>query len=330
MSGEGGASGAGGPDEVFDVIVVGAGVAGLTAAAATARGGARTLLLDRLGVGGQVSTVENVANAPGFDEPIAGYDLGVELLEVAESAGAEVALDEVEAIEAAGPAAIDEAVVNGGGFVVRAAARSLGARAIVIATGSTRRALGLVGEAELEGRGISHCASCDGPFFRERRVVVVGGGDSAYDEALVLAEHAADVLVVHTGPEPTARATAVENLRARPNARELPNATVTAVRGTERVESVTISRHDTGQEVDQAADGLFVYIGLQPNSRPIAGLVDLDRDGRVVVDAGLQTSRQGAFAAGDVRSGTAAMLAESATDGESAAASALEFLRAPR
>ncbi|MGO2110801.1 MAG: NAD(P)/FAD-dependent oxidoreductase [Pseudoclavibacter sp.] len=324
---------AGGAEETFDVIVIGAGIAGLTAAAATARGGARTLLVDRLGVGGQVSTVENLTNAPGFDEPIAGYDLGVELLEVAEGAGAEITLDEIDAVDAIDTEPEAERPVTAG-FLVRTAQRALSARSLIVATGSTRRALGVAGEDQFDGRGVSHCASCDGPFFRERRVVVVGGGDSAYDEARVLAEHADDVLLVRSVAEPTARAAAVEAVRALPNVRELANSTVTAVRGGDRLEGVTISRIDeAGGAVEEGAaehdaDGLFVYVGLQPNTGAVAGLVDLKTDGRIAVDARLQTSRPGVFAAGDVRSGSAAMLAESAIDGETAAASALEFLGA--
>lgn len=299
----------------YDVVIVGAGVAGLTAARQVAEGGARALVLDRLGVGGQVSSVENLTNAPGFDEAIAGYDVGVELLEAAEAAGAEIMLAEVSGI-----------ADDGDGFVLTGIDEPLRARAVIVASGSERRSLGISGEQEFEGRGVSRCASCDGPFFRDRRVVVVGGGDSAFDEARVLADFADEVLVVHTGAEPTARAEISEPTLARQNVRVQAFATVSAISGDGAVSAVSIQDARTGDATEVEASGVFVYIGLRPNTEWLGGAVELDDEARVVVDGDLAASREGVFAAGDVRSGTAAMLAESAADGERAARSALRHL----
>lgn len=303
----------------YDVVIVGAGVAGLTAARHMAEGGARALVLDRLGVGGQVSSVENLTNAPGFEQPIAGYDLGVELLEAAEAAGAEILLADITGI-----------ADDGEGFVLTGIDEPLHARAVIVASGSERRALGISGEQEFEGRGVSRCASCDGPFFRDKRVVVVGGGDSAFDEARVLADFADEVLIVHTGDEATARAEIVAPTLARENVRVHAFATVSAISGDGVVSAVSIHDAQTGDATEIEASGVFVYIGLAPNTDWLGGSVDLDDEARILVDGDLAASRDGMFAAGDVRSGTAAMLAESAADGERAARSALRHLDGAR
>src|ERR1051326_5409161 len=168
----------------IDIAIVGAGGAGLTAAMVAARHGVKVVVVDRMGVGGQISTAERIENFPGFPQGIAGHELGPLLHEQAEAAGAEFMLDTVEQI-----------VPESGGFLVRGA-DTLKARAVIVAAGSAPRSLGIPGEAHFLGKGVSHCASCDGPFFKGEEVVVVGGGDSALDEALVLAAHAGRVTVV--------------------------------------------------------------------------------------------------------------------------------------
>ncbi|WIM19507.1 MULTISPECIES: FAD-dependent oxidoreductase [unclassified Microbacterium] len=303
----------------YDVVVVGAGVAGLTAARQAAKGGARVLVLDRQGVGGQVATVEDLTNAPGRSAPIAGYDLGVELLEEAEEAGAEILLADIGRIEK-----------SGNGFVVTGADDPVGATAVIIAAGSTRRALGVPGENEFEGRGVSRCASCDGPFFRGKRVIVVGGGDSALDEARVLAGFASEVVVVHVGEAPTSRVEIAHLTLARKNVRFHQNSTVSAIRGEDVVSAVAVHNLLTGDEKELPAHGVFIYIGLSPNTSWISGLVECDESGHIVVDEKLATSWEGVFAAGDIRSGSLALLTESAADGERAGDSALEYLTRAR
>jgi len=300
--------------ERVDVVVIGGGVAGLTAAAEVAAGGARVLLMEREIVGGQISTIEHITNAPGRTEPIAGYDLGVELLESAEAAGADVTLADVTGIES------DDA-----GYMIRSTAGEIGATAVIVATGSRRRTLGIPGETEFFGRGVSRCASCDGPLFREQRVVVVGGGDSALDEASVLAAFAREVIVVHRGDVPTARADLVDAARSAPNIRLLPGATLTTIEdaGDGVVGGVTL-----GDGSALEARGVFVYVGLVPHTDWLDGFVERDETGRIVVDEALTTTRAGVFAAGDLRQGSAAMLSESAADGARAAASALAYLAA--
>ena len=187
----------------IDVVIVGAGVAGLTAAMVAARHGVKVAVVDRMGVGGQISTAERIENFPGFPQGIAGHELGPLLHEQAEAAGAEFMLDTIESI-----------TPEGGRFLVRGA-DTLQARAVIVAAGSAPRSLGIPGEKLFLGKGVSHCASCDGPFFKGEEVVVVGGGDSGLDEALVLAAHAARVTVVDRGAGLRAQRSIVACTRSR-------------------------------------------------------------------------------------------------------------------
>ena len=177
-----------------DLLIIGAGVAGLTAATHAARQGLSTIVVDSMGVGGQILTAERIVNFPGFPQGIAGLELGPILHEQAEAAGAAFALDTVEAI-----------VPDGSGFSVRGSSEAWQTRAIIVAAGSTLRTLGVPGERELTGRGVSHCASCDGPLYKGQAVAVIGSGDSAADEALALAQHAAKVVLVCREPSLTAQ-----------------------------------------------------------------------------------------------------------------------------
>jgi thioredoxin reductase (NADPH) len=297
-----------------DLIVIGGGVAGLVAAATAARQGLHTLVIEGSGAGGQVSTVERIDNMPGLG-PIAGYELGPRLQEEAEAAGAEFALASVSAIEVDG---LERRVIAGN--------ETWSARAVIIAAGSHRRALGVPGEERLRGRGVSHCASCDGPFFRGQRVCVVGGGDAALSEALVLAAQAREVVLVHRGAAFGAQRTLVERVQATPNIALRLSTTVEEILGDETVNALRL-RGPQGVE-SFAAEGVFVYVGLGPNTGFLGGLLALDARGAVIVDASLQSSAVGIFAAGDLRAGSTRRLAGVADDGAAAAVSAARYVAA--
>ena len=294
----------------IDLLVIGAGVAGLTAAATAAERGLRTMVAEHLAPGGQIATVDHIDNAPGHPQGIAGYDLGPQLQQQAEQAGAAFLFDTIERVER-----------GAGGFVVTGAAGVVRARAIVMAAGSRRRALGVPGEDALLGRGVSHCASCDGMFFRGRDVIVVGGGDSAFDEARQLANHAASVTLVHPGTAPTARPGVVDQVRARDNVRILADRTVTAIEGDAEV---TAARLSDGATMMTAA--VFIYAGQTPNSACVADLLDLDEDGRIVTGADLQSGCSGLFAAGDIRAGSGGLIATAMGEGAAAALAAVRYL----
>ena len=298
----------------YDVIVVGAGAGGLTAARELAAHGLRVLALDRIGVGGQVLSVEGIINFPGYDE-IAGYDLGAELMMAAEDAGAEVMLTEANSL-----------ATNPAGFGLQTSQGEFQARAVVIAVGSERKTLGVPGEDRFQGLGISHCASCDGPFFKEQRVAVVGGGDSAFDEAAVLAKSAAQVTIFHTGATPAAKGAIINSALANKNIEVVPHASVTEIVGGDRVTSISVRDEASGDQKEMPVDGVFVYIGLLPNTDWLSGLATLDEDNRIVTDQRLMTTAPGLFAVGDVRSGTASLLSEAASDGQLAAESVASYL----
>jgi thioredoxin reductase (NADPH) len=300
-----------------DLVIVGAGTAGLTAAATAAAWGLQVLVIEHLAPGGQIATVDNIRNFPGFPAGIGGHELGPMLLQQAEEVGAEFLFDSVERI-----GRTDD------GFVVTGAEQAVGAAAVLLAMGSRRRSLGVPGEEALEGRGVSHCASCDGQFFRGKVVAVAGGGDSAFDEAEILAEHAAQVVIFHHGPAPTAQSRTVERVTALPNVRVVAEADIVAVEGDAGVERIIVDL-PTGRAVEPVS-GLFVYVGLDPNSDIVLGLVERDEAGAIRADASFQTNCPGLFVAGDLRSGANALLSSVAGDGAAAAAATLRYLREQR
>lgn len=299
-----------------DLAIVGAGVAGLTAAMVAAQHGVDVLVIDRLGAGGQVMNVERIDNFPGFPAGVTGVELGPMLQEQAEAAGAAFALDMVETL----------APAPDGRLVLRCADEDVVARAVLIAAGSSRRKLGVPGEARLEGRGVSHCAACDGPLFRGRSVCVIGGGDSAFGEAADLAERAGRVFVVFREPEPHAQRSLVEALTRRPNVELMANTEVIAIAGDTGVAGIRW-RDANGSESELPVDGVFVYAGLAPDSGFVKETLKLDGGGRIEADGAFRASLPGVFVAGDIRSGAAYLLATAAGDGARAALSAARYLR---
>jgi thioredoxin reductase (NADPH) len=297
-----------------DVVIIGAGVAGLTAAMVAAGHGVDVLVVEQLAPGGQVATIEKIGNFPGFPDGIAGYELGPLLQQQAEAAGAQVQLDSVSAI-----------TPDGGAYRVICAEDEIVARAVIIAAGSSLRKLAIAGETEFAGRGVSHCASCDGPLFKGQTVVVVGGGDSAFDEALVLAGHASEVTVVHCGAHPSARAAAVAQLAALPHVRIVADAELVAIEGDTKVTGIVIRRGAVTEQ--RPCRAVFAYIGLEPRSSFLQDLVATDAEGHIVTDLMMCTSRPGLFAAGDIRAGSVNMLASVAGDAATAAISAMRYLQ---
>jgi thioredoxin reductase (NADPH) len=291
----------------FDIAVIGAGVAGLTAATVAAKGGARTVVIDSLGVGGQIMTVDLIENMPGFPA-VSGYELGPTLQDEAAQAGVEFILGHVAAI-----------APEGNSFVLKGD-EEISARAVIVAAGSSRRKLGVAGEDRLEGKGVSHCASCDAPIFKNRKVCVVGGGDAARSESLVLAQHAETVFLIHRGETLRAQSVLAQRVAQTRNIKLL-KAGVEAIFGESVVTGVRLS---TGE--DLSVDGVFVYVGLIPNTAFLGELVRISKTGRIEAGTDMTTSRRGIFVAGDIREGSPALLASSAGDGETAARSTLRYL----
>jgi thioredoxin reductase (NADPH) len=298
----------------FDIVIVGAGVAGLCAAAQAAREGCSVAVVEHQGAGGQIMSVERIRNFPALTEGISGYELGPLLQEQAENAGAEFVFDTVEALTA-----------GARGIEVRCSDDSLHAGAVIIASGSARRKLDVPGAHRLEGHGVSHCASCDGPLYKGRTVCVVGGGDSALDEALVLSQYAQTVLLVHRGARLDGQHSLQREVAATGNIRVLPETEVVEVLGDDTVTALLLQGPEGRYE--QPADGIFTYIGLAPNSG-FAGLaLSTDENGRIETGTDLQTSVPGVYAAGDVRAGCVRLLGAVAGDGMTAALAAARHVR---
>jgi len=298
----------------FELVIVGAGVAGLTAATFAGRYGLKVVVVERLGAGGQIANTERIENFPGFPGGIAGHELGPLLHEQAEAAGAAFVLDEVERLETDG----DHRIVHG-------ASESLRASAIIIAAGSRLRRLP-VAERWI-GKGVSQCASCDGAFFAAQEVCVVGGGDSALDEALILAAHASRVTVLHRSRTLVAQHAVVDRARACGKIEIIPQAVVEEILGEDAVSAIRWRDLATGTVQTKAARGVFVYAGLEPNTGFLRDMVALDAAGHVETDAMMRTSLRGVFAAGDIRRHSVAQLAASVGDGATAAISAFRYLR---
>jgi len=299
----------------FDLIVVGAGVAGTTAAMFGGRLGLRVAVVEQMGPGGQIINATHIENMPGFPQGIAGVELGPLLHEQADAAGAEFVLDTVEALALDGPQRL-----------LTCSSETLSAPALIVAAGSTLRNLGIPGEAALLGRGVSHCASCDGPFFRGKRVCVIGGGDAALDEALVLAEFAAQVTVFHRGAAITAQHVLLERAKSVANIAIELSTTVEAIAGDGAVSAVRL-QDASGTVREVPMDGVFVFAGLEPNTAFLRGLVELDTAGHIVTDLMMRTSLDGVFAAGDIRAYSVALLAAAAGDGATAAIAAHRYLQ---
>ena len=299
-----------------DLIVIGAGVAGLTAALTAARHGLEVVVVDKMGVGGQIANAETIENFPGFPQGVGGHELGPLIYEQAEAAGAEVMLDTVEALE-----------VDGEHRIVRCAGEIFRARAVIVAAGSALCSLGIPGEEAFIGKGVSYCASCDAPFFARKEVCVAGGGDSALDEAHTLAQHAAKVTIIHRGAQLRAQKALVDKAVGTSKITLMPNTIVEEILGQDAVTGVRVRDQTTNETRIEALAGVFVFVGLEPNTAFLRGVLALDPAGHVETDALMRTSLPGVFAAGDIRTHSVAQLAASAGDGATAAIAAWRYIR---
>lgn len=308
------------PSTVRDVVVVGSGPAGYTAAIYTARAGLRPVVVaGSVTAGGALMNTTEVENFPGFPDGVQGPDLMDAMRVQAEKFGAEVVWDDATALGLTGDV---KTVATGDGTVYQA-------RAVILATGSAYRRLGIDDEKRLSGRGVSWCATCDGFFFRDQEVVVVGGGDSALEEATFLTRFAAKVTVVHRRDELRASKIMADRAAADPKIEFAWNSVVAAIHGDEKVTGVTLVDTRTGETRELAAGAVFVAIGHEPRSDLLSGQVDLDDDGYVVVAPhGTQTNLPGVFACGDLVDHVYRQAVTAAGSGCSAALDAQHYLAA--
>jgi len=302
-------------DQVYDLIILGGGPAGLTAAIYAGRAALKALLLTGPMPGGQISTTERVENYPGFPEGISGAELAQRMQSQAERFVTEVVMS---------PAT--EADFSTSPFTIRVHSTTYQSRTVIIATGAFPRRLGVPGEAEFFGRGVSTCATCDGFFYQGKRVVVVGGGDSAIEEGLFLTKFAREVVVVHRRAQLRAMKMYQEQAFANPKMQFVWDSVVEKVLGEQTVTGVRVRNVKTGETSVIEADGVFVYVGMKPGTRLFAGQIELDESGYIVTDRRQHTSVPGVFAAGDVQSPDFHQVVVAAASGARAVIEAERFL----
>jgi thioredoxin reductase (NADPH) len=289
--------------EEFDIVIVGGGMAGLSAGLYAGWLGHTVLLAERQIFGGPVVNADQIENYPGFPDGILGGELVSHVRTQALKFGATMQYLEITSIKH-----------MGGLFSLQSGEGSYGARSVIVATGGNPRQLNVKGEIELEGRGVSRCATCDGAFFAKKPVVVIGGGDTALDEALFLAKIAASVTVIHKNEQPTASAVLVKRARENDKIHWMPHTSVEEILGTDEVEGVRLSH---GKEVTAA--GVFVAVGFEPEASLLRNLVEIDPMGHVNVDLHMQTSLPGLFAVGSARRGSSGQISSVTGDGVTAA-----------
>ncbi len=302
---------------MYDLIIVGGGPAGLTTAIYTSRDGLKTLVLDRETTGGLAATTELIENYPGFPNGINGAELLDRFRKQAERFGTEVV--EFEEVTAVKP-------IQRGLFEVQTEGGTYQSKVVVIATGSQPKKLGVPGEAELYGHGLSYCATCDGPLFKGKDVIVIGAGNSGLQEGLQLLEYARHVTFIEFLPYTRAERILQERVKAHPNSTMIFNHRVTEIKGKEKVEGVVAVDRATGEEKFFPAEGVFIYIGYAPYSDFVADLVDRNKWGYIHTDERMRTKVEGLYAIGDVRAGNPAQLSIAVGDGARAALDIREYI----
>jgi len=274
--------------ELYDVIIIGSGPAGLTAAIYTSRAKLSTLVIGGAAWGGQLMLTTEVENFPGFPNGVLGPDLMAKMRAQAERLGAKIMFEDVTAVE-----------FRSRPFKISVGHRAFEAKAAILATGAYAKWLGLPSEARLRGRGVSACATCDAPFFRDKKAVVVGGGDTALDEALALSKYAREITVVHRRDRLRASKILQDRVFADKKISFVWNSVVVDILGKDRVEGVRLKNLQTGAESTLVTDAVFIAIGHKPVTDIFKGQVDLDENGYIIAHDETKTSLEGVFVAGD-------------------------------
>ncbi len=301
-------------NETYDMIILGAGPAGLTAAIYACRANLKTLVLESMLSGGEITATDQLDNYPGFPEGISGAEFGERLEKQAKRFGAELNFAAVEKVEL--EAEIKRVFTAQGEFH---------GRTVLIATGTAPRTLGVPGEEKLRGRGISFCATCDGPFFREKRVAVIGGGDSAVEEALYLTRFVDKIDLIHRRENLRAIPSLQEKMFSNPKIEFHKNCVVKEFGGEQKVEKIIVENLADSSIKELPADGAFLYVGRIPNVEFIEG-IEKDAQGFIITNEEMETALPGVFAAGDIRRKYLRQVLTAAADGAIAAAMSIKYL----
>ncbi|HEX79012.1 MAG TPA: thioredoxin-disulfide reductase [Dehalococcoidia bacterium] len=301
--------------EDHDVLIIGGGPAGITAGLYCSRDRLETLLIERGLIGGMINEAEKVDNYPGFPEGISGTELTQLMHQQATRYGLKTIYIDVIALQ-----------VKNKSMTVKTTSGSFGSRAVIIASGSERQKLGIPGEKEYTGKGVSYCATCDAPFFNGKTVAIVGGGNAAIYEALHLAKFAAKVFLIHRRDQLRATAIVQERAFAEPKIEFLWNTVVDAIEGGKTVENLNLRQVTDGKKYTLKVSGVFIAIGIKANTGFLKGVLALDKRGCIVVNERMETSVPGIFAAGDIRSNSIGQVVAAAGDGATAALYAKNFI----
>jgi thioredoxin reductase (NADPH) len=300
-------------DSEFDLIVLGGGAAGLAAAQYGARANLKTILVEEMAAGGQALLIDALENYPGVMGPVSGYDLSEIMRTQAEAFGAAFLTATASSLRK-----------EDSSFRIETSEGRLSAKAVILATGSKHRHIGAPGEEELGGHGVSYCATCDGPFFKGKRMLVAGGGDAACDESAFLSKLSDKIVVVHRKDRFRAQRALAERTLRNPNIEVRFNTTVKEIKGSKKVESVVFEKTD-GKAYEEPFDAVFVFVGSIPQSA-LAAEAKKDEAGFIITDERMATSLPGLFAAGDVRASPFRQLVTAASDGAIAAHSAAQYI----
>ncbi len=299
----------------YDVIIAGGGPAGLNAALYAARSGLSCLLLEKMFAGGQMSTTTTLENYLGFPGGVDAITLAMNMEQQAKDAGAEIKYEEIKVLD-----------LSGDVKTITTAKGVLTAKAFIACMGAQPRTLGVPGEEAFRGRGVSYCATCDGALYKNKTVAVVGGGDTALEDALFLAKYCQKVYLIHRRDAFRGVQTLVEQVKRLENVELVLSSVVKEIKGTNAVETVLISNVVTGDEAELSVNGVFVAVGTQPNTELLKGELQLTTDGYVETDEEMKTEIPGVFAAGDLRQKPLRQVITAAADGAVAAYSALKYI----
>ncbi len=299
----------------YDIAIIGGGPGGLSAAIYASRGGLDTVVFEKGLVGGQIVLTADIENYPGFEENLSGFDIADKMKKQANNFGTEFKMEEVLEVKPKGK--IKSVVTNSKEYKVRS---------IIIATGANPRKLGVEGEARLTGKGVSYCATCDGALYRDKIVAVVGGGDSAVEEALFLTRFARKVYIIHRRDKLRAIKLVRERAFRNEKIEIVWNSIVKEIEGKDFVENLKLHNKEDDRDFDLTIDGVFMYVGIIPNNKLVKEFVELDEQGFIQTDASMSTNIPGLYAVGDINQKVLRQVVTAASDGATAAFEAEKWI----
>ena len=300
---------------MYDIIIVGAGAGGLTAGLYAGRGGLKTLIIEKMFSGGQAATTYEVDNYPGFDETIGGPDLMMKMEKHCKKFGAEIIYEDVVEID------VDHSIKK-----VKTNKNTYESKTIILAMGANPKELGLEKEREFRGTGVSYCATCDGAFYRDKNVAVIGGGDTAVEDALFLSKFCPKVYIIHRRDELRAVKVLQDAVFANDKIEIVWDSTVEKILGDHNVEGITVKNIKSGEIRDLSIEGLFIAIGVTPNSEMVKNKVEVNKNGYIITDDAMQTNKPGVYAVGDIREKYLRQIVTAAADGAIAAYAAERYI----